>query len=153
MYELVDGNVSYSKVRNIEIEDILGREQVNLNIKTISEYLTEKTVLITGAGGSIGSEIARQVSQFHPGTLILLDNSENNLYSIFYELRNKYKNVELVPLLLNITNKPRLKNIFQSKSLLFFHAAAHKHVPILEYYPEEAIWNNIIRYKKYSCFG
>lgn len=154
LYELVDGNVSYSKVRNIEIEDILGREQVNLNIKTISEYLTEKTVLITGAGGSIGSEIARQVSQFHPGTLILLDNSENNLYSIFYELRNKYKNVELVPLLLNITNKPRLKNIFQSKKpAVVFHAAAHKHVPILEYYPEEAIWNNIIGTKNIAALA
>jgi FlaA1/EpsC-like NDP-sugar epimerase len=145
LYELVDGKVSYSKVRDIEIEDVLGREPVNLYTSTISEYLTGKAVLVSGAGGSIGSEIARQVCRYNPGSLILLDNSENNLYNIFCELNGEYRNIELIPLLLNITNNHRLNSIFQSrKPDVVFHAAAHKHVPILEYYPEEAIWNNII---------
>ena len=145
IYELVDGKVNYSKVRKLEIEDILGREPVNLNMETISAYLMNKIVLVSGAGGSIGSEIARQIAHFHPKSLILLDISENSLYAIFYELRNKWPDMTLVPLLLNITNKRKLEDIFQKlKPDVVFHAAAHKHVPILEYYPEEAIWNNVI---------
>lgn len=145
IYELVDGKVSYSKVKKLEIADILGREQVNLNMSVISDYLENKVVMVTGVGGSIGSEISRQLCNFNPGSLILLDISENNLYSIFYELKQKYPKLPLVPLLLNITNKLKLKNAFEKiKPDVIFHAAAHKHVPILEYYPEEAIWNNII---------
>ncbi len=145
LYELVDGQVSYSKVRKLEIEDILGREPVDMNMDAISEYLCNKIVLVTGAGGSIGSEIARQVCYFHPESLILLDISENSLYTIFYELKNRWPNITLVPLLMNINNKAKLKNTFQQLSpKVIFHAAAHKHVPILEYYPEEAVWNNII---------
>ncbi|MFW5787765.1 MAG: polysaccharide biosynthesis protein [Halanaerobiales bacterium] len=145
IYELVDGKVSYSKVRKLEIADILGREPVNLNMDAISDYLQNKIVLVTGAGGSIGSEISRQICNYHPGSLILLDISENNLYSIFYELKVKWPKLSLTPLLLNITNKIKLKNAFKKiKPDVIFHAAAHKHVPILEYYPEEAVWNNII---------
>jgi len=145
IYELVDGKVSYSKVRKLEIADILGREPVSLNMDIISDYLEDKVVLVTGAGGSIGSEIARQICNFRPSSLLLLDISENNLYSIFYELKQRYKKLPLIPLLLNITNKYKLKNAFEKiKPDVIFHAAAHKHVPILEYYPEEAIWNNII---------
>jgi FlaA1/EpsC-like NDP-sugar epimerase len=145
IYELVDGKVNYNKVRKLEIADILGREPVDLNMDAISDYLQNKVVLVTGAGGSIGSEISRQVCNYHPGSLILLDISENNLYSIFYELKEKWPNLSLTPLLLNITNKIKLKNAFKKiKPDVIFHAAAHKHVPILEYYPEEAVWNNII---------
>jgi FlaA1/EpsC-like NDP-sugar epimerase len=145
LYELVDGQATYSKVRDLKVEDILGREPINLQINTINDFLTGKIVLVSGAGGSIGSEIARQLCNFNPKSLILLDNSENNLYNIFCELNYKYEKLELVPLLLNITNKNRLKNAFQTtKPDVIFHAAAHKHVPILEYYPDEAVWNNVV---------
>lgn len=145
LYELVDGHVGFSKVRKLKIEDILGREPINLNMSAITESLRNKVLLISGAGGSIGSEIARQVCYFQPESLILLDSSENNLYAIFYELKQKYPNFNLIPLLLNITNKIKLESTFQKMSPdVIYHAAAHKHVPILEYYPEEAVWNNII---------
>lgn len=145
LYELVDGKVSYSKIRNIEIEDILGREPINLNRESIAENLINKTVLTTGAGGSIGSEIVRQICNFHPRSVILLDSNENNLYNIFLEMKEKHPDTRLIPLLLNITNRTKLNDIFQKmKPEVIYHAAAHKHVPILEYYPEEAVWNNII---------
>ncbi len=145
LYELIDGQVSYNKVRELKIEDILGRMPINLNTEAISGYLQGKTVLVSGAGGSIGSEISRQICYFNPKQLILLDISENNLYSIFNELRNNNPGQIFIPLLLNITNREKLKNIFlKMKPEVVFHAAAHKHVPILEYYPEEAVWNNII---------
>lgn len=145
LYELVDGRVSYSKIRNLEIEDILGREPINLNREAIADSLINKVVLISGAGGSIGSEIVRQICNFHPQSIILLDSSENNLYNILLEMKEKHSHTNLIPLLLNITNKIKLEDIFQKiKPEVIYHAAAHKHVPILEYYPEEAVWNNII---------
>jgi len=145
LYELIDGQVSYNKVRELKIEDILGRMPINLNTEAISGYLEGKTVLVSGAGGSIGSEIARQICYFNPKQIILLDISENNLYSIFNELRNNNPGQIFIPLLLNITNREKLKNTFlKMKPEVVFHAAAHKHVPILEYYPEEAVWNNVI---------
>ncbi len=145
LYELIDGQVSYNKVRELKIEDILGRMPINLNTEAISGYLRGKTVLVSGAGGSIGSEITRQICYFNPKQIILLDISENNLYSIFNELRNNNPGQVFIPLLLNITNREKLKNTFlKMKPEVVFHAAAHKHVPILEYYPEEAVWNNVI---------
>ncbi|MDD3656992.1 MAG: nucleoside-diphosphate sugar epimerase/dehydratase [Atribacterota bacterium] len=145
LYELVDGKVSYSKIRKLQIEDILGRKPVNLDTNAISGYINNKTLLVSGAGGSIGSEIARQVCYFNPQRLILLDKSENNLYAVFNEIRNNWPALLVVPLLLNITNTEKLKKIFpEIKPDVVFHAASYKHVPILEYYPEEAVWNNII---------
>lgn len=145
LYELIDGQVNYSKVRELQIEDILGRIPVNLDTDAISDYIKNKTILVSGAGGSIGSELARQVCYYKPLRLILLDKSESGLYSIFNKLRVEWPDLLLVPLLLDIVNTEKLKNIFQEmKPDIIFHAAAYKHVPILEYYPEEAIWNNVI---------
>lgn len=144
IYQLVTGEVEVAKLRNIQIEDLLGREPVNANSKEIGRYVAEKTVMVTGAGGSIGSELSRQIAANYPRRLILLDIYENTLYDIERELLKSYPNLELITLVGSVRNRSRLTHIFEEyKPDLIFHAAAHKHVPLMEYSPNEAIKNNV----------
>ncbi len=142
--QLIDESVVMQKVRDVDIEDLLGRESVKLDIEEISTYLKGQTVLVTGAGGSIGSELCRQIASFNPGKLLLLDNYENNLYDIQNELLYAYPELNLVSIIANIREKARLENVFeQYMPEVIFHAAAHKHVPLMESNPVEAIKNNV----------
>jgi len=145
LYELVDGQVSVSRIRNIRIEDLLGREPVELNLEEISEYLKDKRVMVTGGGGSIGRELARQICRFGPKRLILLDHSENGLFHINFELEGKWPGGEIVLVVADIRDREKMDKIFKKYvPEVVFHAAAHKHVPMMEYHPDEAIINNII---------
>jgi len=153
LYELVDGKVSASRIRNIKIEDLLGREAVKLNLEEISGYLKDKRVLVTGGGGSIGGELARQICKFEPRSLVLLDHSENSLFHINLELEGKLPEVkegagagmEILPVIADIRDRSKMDKIFKKyRPEVVFHAAAHKHVPMMEYHPDEAVMNNII---------
>ena len=140
------GNVSVNQFRDVQVEDLLGREPVELDIDTISRKLTGKTILVTGAGGSIGSEICRQVCRFQPTKIVLLGHGENSIYSIDMELRNKYKSqIEIIPVIADIQDRHRIFEVLSiHKPDVVYHAAAHKHVPLMEYNPKEAIKNNVI---------
>ena len=147
LYELVDGKVSVSRIREVRIEDLLGREPVDLNLEEISEYLKDKRVMVTGGGGSIGGELTRQICKFGPKSLILLDHSENGLFHINLELEGKWAGaeMEIVPIVADIRDRDKMDKIFKKhKPEVVFHAAAHKHVPMMEYHPDEAVMNNII---------
>lgn len=153
LYELVDGKVSVSRIREVRIEDLLGREPVDLNLEEISGYLEGKRVMVTGGGGSIGGELARQICRFKPRSLILLDHSENGLFNINLELEGKWAGageeagveMEVVPVVADIRNRDKMNKIFKKyRPEVVFHTAAHKHVPMMEYHPDEAVMNNII---------
>jgi len=147
LYELVDGKVSVSRIRNIRIEDLLGREPVDLNLEEISGYLEGKRVMVTGGGGSIGGELARQICRFKPKSLILLDHSENSLFHINFELEGKWSEIdmEIVPVVADIRDRDKMEKILKKyMPEVVFHAAAHKHVPMMEFHPDEAVMNNII---------
>jgi FlaA1/EpsC-like NDP-sugar epimerase len=145
LYELVDGKVSVSRIRNIRIEDLLGREPVDLNLEEISGYLKGKRVMVTGGGGSIGGELARQICRFGPRSLILLDHSENGLFHINLELEKKWSVVEIELVVTDIRDRDKMDKIFKKYvPEVVFHAAAHKHVPMMEFHPDEAVMNNII---------
>jgi len=144
MYELIDGVVSVSAIRDVQIEDLLGREEIKTDLSEISLYLREKTVLITGGGGSIGSELARQVAVQSPKRLIILDIYENNAYMLENELRKRYPNLDLIVYISSIRDENRLREILKREKVeVIFHAAAHKHVPLMEISPKEAIKNNV----------
>jgi FlaA1/EpsC-like NDP-sugar epimerase len=141
---IINGNVSMKKVRDVELEDLLGREPVKLELNKIALYLKNKVVLVTGGGGSIGSELCRQIAAFLPKQLILLDFYENNAYDIQNELKFKYPDLNLTAVIANIREEQRIDNIFrQYRPDVVFHAAAHKHVPLMEENPIEAIKNNV----------
>jgi FlaA1/EpsC-like NDP-sugar epimerase len=144
--DIVSGKISVNQFRDVQVEDLLGREPVELDIKSISENLTGKTILVTGAGGSIGSEICRQVSKFKPNKLLLLGHGENSIYTIDMELRNKHRDeFEIVPLIADIQDRARIFEVMEvHKPEVVYHAAAHKHVPLMEYNPKEAVKNNVI---------
>ena len=126
------------------LKTFLGREPVNLDIEEVSSYLKGQVVMVTGGGGSIGSELCRQIAGFSPKRLIILDNYENNAYEIQNELLYKYPKLKLETIIANIREKQRLDNIFRQFSPdVVFHAAAHKHVPLMEVNPTEAIKNNV----------
>jgi FlaA1/EpsC-like NDP-sugar epimerase len=145
LYELVDGKVSVSRIREVRIEDLLGREPVELNLEEISGYLKDKRVLVTGGGGSIGGELARQICRFGPKELILLDHSENGLFHINLELEGKWSGVEIVLVVADIRDREKMDKIFKKyRPEVVFHTAAHKHVPMMEYHPDEAVMNNIV---------
>ncbi len=147
LYELVDGKVSVSRIRDIRIEDLLGREPVDLNLEEISGYLQGKRVMVTGGGGSIGGELARQICRFSPKSLVLLDHSENGLFHINLELERKWSGVEMeIGLVVaDIRDRDKMDKIFKRyRPEVVFHAAAHKHVPMMEFHPDEAVMNNII---------
>jgi FlaA1/EpsC-like NDP-sugar epimerase len=144
VYELIDGQVSIKEIKDVEIEDLLGREQVSVDLEEISQYLSEKVVLITGGGGSIGSELCRQICNFKPKKLIILDIYENNAYDLQMELNRDYPNLNIEVLIASVRDKKSLNDIFvKNKPNVVFHAAAHKHVPLMEACPKEAIKNNV----------
>jgi len=144
MYELIDGKVSIKNIRDVSIEDLLGREEIKVDLREISTYLTNKVVLVTGGGGSIGSELCRQVASFNPKKLIILDIYENNAYDIQNELLRKYKNLNLKTVIGSIRDKDRMLELMkEERPDVVFHAAAHKHVPLMEASPKEAIKNNV----------
>lgn len=145
IYEIIDGKVDIKKIRDVEIEDLLGREPIKVNLNEISEYITDKVILVTGGGGSIGSELCRQIASFKPRHLIIVDNYENNAYNIQQELIMHYKGkLNLSTIIASVREYKRMNEIFNEyKPDLVFHAAAHKHVPLMEDSPSEAIKNNI----------
>ena len=143
--DLMTGKVSVNDMRDVKIEDLLGREEVELDLKAIEEKLTNKTILVTGAGGSIGSEICRQVSIFNPKCLILLGHGENSIYNIDMELKNSVEaHTEIIPIIADIKDRSRIFDIVSKfKPDAIYHAAGHKHVPLMETNPMEAVKNNI----------
>ncbi len=142
--ELIDESVVVQRIRDVDIEDLLGRDPIELDCDEISTYIEGRVVLVTGGGGSIGSELCRQIVNFKPAQLIILDNYENNLFDIQNELLFKHKNINLVPVVANIRERQRIDSIFrQYRPDVVFHAAAHKHVPLMEINPTEAIKNNV----------
>jgi FlaA1/EpsC-like NDP-sugar epimerase len=145
LYEILDGRVEISRIRDVQIEDLLGREPVQLDIDSISRELRGKTVLVTGAGGSIGSELARQVIRFEPANLLLVERAEFALFNIDRNLRELGANESVVPLVADIGDTDRMRFIFDSyRPQVIIHAAAHKHVPLMESNPSEAIKNNVL---------
>ena len=144
MYQLVNGEVSVSKLRKVEIEDLLGREPIKIDVDKVAGYVSGKVVLVTGGGGSIGSELCRQLAAHNPKQLIIVDIYENNAYDIQQELKRKYPNLNLEVLIGSVRNTGRINQIFeQYRPQYVFHAAAHKHVPLMEDSPGEAIKNNV----------
>jgi len=143
LYEIVGGHVNLSRIRSIAIEDLLGREPVDLDLEGIAERVRGQVVLVTGAGGSIGSELCRQLRLFEPSELILVERAENNLFNIHRELVGAGVTC-VVPCIADITDAARMEAIFEThRPALVFHAAAHKHVPMMEWNPLEAIKNNV----------
>lgn len=143
--DLMTGKISVNQFREVQVEDLLGREPVELNIAGISKYISGKTVLITGAGGSIGSEICRQICKFNPSKIVLVGHGENSIYLIDMELRKQYQGqIEIVPVIGDIQDRVRMFDVMEEhKPYVVYHAAAHKHVPLMEYNPREAVKNNI----------
>ena len=145
VYQLVNGEVSVSKLRNVEIIDLLGRAQVKVNNTEIFQAICGKTVLVTGGGGSIGSELCRQIAAAEPKRLVIFDIYENNAYSIQQELQRKYPDLDLVTLIGSVRNTNRVNSVLNTyKPHIVFHAAAHKHVPLMEDSPNESIKNNVL---------
>ncbi|MGJ7919500.1 polysaccharide biosynthesis protein [Neobacillus sp. LXY-4] len=145
--DLVTGKIVVNQFRDVQVEDLLGREPIQLDIESISEYLTGKTVLVTGAGGSIGSEICRQISSFCPSRLILLGHGENSIYSIEMELKESFceSHIEFIPEIADLQDARKIDLIMRTYHPdVVYHAAAHKHVPLMERNPEEAVKNNVI---------
>lgn len=144
IYQLANGEVSIQSIRKVEIEDLLGRDTVRINVDEVAKYIEHQTVLVTGGGGSIGSELCRMAAAQNPKCLIVFDIYENNAYDLQMELRRKYPDLNLVVLIGSVRDRARLDSIFnQYHPDLVFHAAAHKHVPLMEVSPFEAIKNNV----------
>ncbi len=145
MKQLIDGQVHLSQVRDVELEDLLGRDPVKVDLAAIGSYLQGKRVLVTGGGGSIGRELARQVAEFEPEQLILLDRNENNMYFVELELRKRFPTLALEAVVADITDQPRMEEVFGLyRPHTVFHAAAYKHVPLMELNAAEAFKNNVI---------
>ncbi|ADL35277.1 polysaccharide biosynthesis protein [Butyrivibrio proteoclasticus B316] len=144
MYQLVNGDVNVSRLRDVEVEDLLGRDPIAVDMDQIAGYVAGKVVMVTGGGGSIGSELCRQIAGHKPKRLIIVDIYENNAYDIQQELIRKYPEMDLVVLIASVRNTLRINNIFEEyKPDIVYHAAAHKHVPLMETSPGEAIKNNV----------
>lgn len=145
IYQLINGDVSVSQLRNVEIEDLLGREPVKINVDEIIGYIKDKTVMVTGGGGSIGSELCRQLATHNPKRLIIVDIYENNAYDIQQELKRKCPGLDLVVLIASVRDELKINKIFEEyRPDIVYHAAAHKHVPLMEDSPAEAIKNNVL---------
>lgn len=143
--EVIDGKFSVKKIRDVDVEDLLGREPIKLDFSGISSYIENKVIMVTGGGGSIGSELCRQIVRFNPKELIIFDIYENNAYDLQNELLRKYENLNLKTLIGSVRDRKRLNSIFKEyRPQVVFHAAAHKHVPLMEDSPGEAIKNNIL---------
>lgn len=145
VYQLINGEVSVSQLRDVEIEDLLGRDPIRMNIEEVLGYVQDQVVLVTGGGGSIGSELCRQLAAHHVKQLIIFDMYENNAYDIQQELKYKYPELDLKVLIGSVRNSNRLEDVFKTyRPDIVYHAAAHKHVPLMEDSPNEAIKNNVI---------
>jgi FlaA1/EpsC-like NDP-sugar epimerase len=145
--DLMTGKVSVNQFRDVQVEDLLGRDPIELDIDSISSYIKDKVVMVTGAGGSIGSEVCRQIANFYPQKLVLLGHGENSIYSIEMELKELYKDtsIEFVPVIADLQDETKMMHVMSTyKPDTVYHAAAHKHVPLMEWNPEEAVKNNII---------
>lgn len=144
MYQLINEEVSVNRIRDVDIEDLLGRESIDINLDDITKYVAGKVIMVTGGGGSIGSELCRQLVKHNVKQLILVDIYENNAYDIQQELQRKYPDLDLVVLIASVRNTKRMDQIFEEyKPEIVYHAAAHKHVPLMEVSPNEAIKNNV----------
>ena len=144
-YEIVGGRVNLSRIREVAIEDLLRREQVKLNTESVASVVRGQPVMVTGAGGSIGSELCRQVAANRPSRLVLVERAENNLFEIHSEIRGRFSDIEVLPCVADITDVPRITSVFREhRPAVVFHAAAHKHVPMMEWNPAEAVKNNIL---------
>ncbi len=144
IFQLVSGEVSVSKLRNVDPQDLLGREPIRVNLEEIFDYINGKTVMVTGGGGSIGSELCRQIASAKPEQLIIFEIYENNAYDIQMELKRRYPELDLQVLIGSVRNTKRVDDVVgKYKPDLIFHAAAHKHVPLMEDSPNEAIKNNV----------
>ena len=144
-YQIVGGRVNLSRIREVAIEDLLRRDQVQLDSEAIADVVRGQPVMVTGAGGSIGSELCRQVAAYRPSRLILVERSENALFEIHSELRRRFGETEVVPCVADVTDVPRITEVFrEQRPVIVFHAAAHKHVPMMEWNAAEAVKNNIL---------
>jgi len=142
--DFIEGKISLKEMRDVNIEDLLGRDPIKTDLEEIAGYVSGKSVLVTGAGGSIGSELCRQIAPFQPSELLLLGHGENSIYTIEMELRQEYPLLNAVPIIADIQDRERLEDVFRTFSpQVVFHAAAHKHVPLMEANPAEAVKNNI----------
>lgn len=152
VYQLINGDVSVSELKEVEIEDLLGREPIQINNAEVLNYVHGKTVLVTGGGGSIGSELCRQIAAHAPARLVIVDIYENNAYEIQQELIRKYPELQLDVLVASVRNTERMNSIFATyRPNIVYHAAAHKHVPLMETSPNEAIKNNVFGTYKTAC--
>ncbi len=142
--DLIDGKISIQRIRDVDVEDLLGREPIKVDLEGIANYVEDKVVLVTGAGGSIGSELCRQVARFKPRQILLLGHGENSIYNIELELKKNFPDLAIEPLIAEIQDRDRIDDVFnQYRPNVVFHAAAHKHVPLMERNPSEAVKNNI----------
>jgi FlaA1/EpsC-like NDP-sugar epimerase len=145
VYQMMDGEVNVSDIRNVDVTDLLGRDPIKVDLESIMGYISGKTVLVTGGGGSIGSELCRQLVKHGLERLIIFDIYENNAYDIQQELRRDYPQADVVTLIGSVRNESRLEWVFDTyKPDIVYHAAAHKHVPLMEDSPNEAVKNNVI---------
>ncbi len=145
IYELINGKVDVTRIRDVQIEDLLRREQVKVDLESIGGYLTGRSVLVTGAGGSIGSELCRQISRFSPQKLVLVGHGENDIYDVHMELQDTRPGLLAIPVVADVRDAQRVERVFERhKPDVVFHAAAHKHVPLMEDQPDEAISNNVL---------
>lgn len=144
IFELIEGKVSMKQIKEVDVEDLLGRDPITLDSQGIEEYIKGKTILVTGGGGSIGSELCRQIARFNPKKLLILDIYENNAYDLQNELRDSFPELDLRVIIASVRDKKRMEKTFEEfKPEVVFHAAAHKHVPLMEDNPTEAIKNNV----------
>lgn len=144
IYQLANGEVNIQKIRNVDVQDLLGRDCVKVDLSQIAGYLSGKTILVTGGGGSIGSELCRQIAALSPGRLVIFDIYENNAYDIQMELKRNYPELDLVVLIGSVRDEARVNHVFDAyRPAVVCHAAAHKHVPLMEDSPAEAIKNNV----------
>jgi len=145
MFQLVNGDVSISKLKDVDVNDLLGREPIKVDLDSIMGYVSGKVVMVTGGGGSIGSELCRQVAAKNPKQLVIVDIYENTTYDIQLELKRKYPELDLVVLIASIRNTKRMDEIFKTyRPEIVYHAAAHKHVPLMEDSPNESVKNNVL---------
>lgn len=144
MYEILSGDATVSRIKDVDLEDLLGRDPIQLDNKGISDYIQDKVILVTGGGGSIGSELCRQIANYNPKKLIIFDIYENNVYDIQNELKEEYPDLSLKVLIGSVRDKSRVREVFKKHKInVVFHAAAHKHVPLMEDSPKEAVKNNV----------
>lgn len=155
VYQLINGDVSINRLREVEVEDLLGRDSIEVDLDGIMGYVSKKVIMVTGGGGSIGSELCRQLAAKEPKQLIIVDIYENNAYDIQQELIREYPNLDLVVLIASVRNTKRMRSIYQTyHPQIVYHAAAHKHVPLMETSPNEAIKNNVFgTYKTANLAG